>query len=82
MLEIVRQETPPARDVFVNLSDIDARLFVWQNWQKRHHNPRRQIDILHVEKRSAQNRKASFTVAWMDERQSWRRFAIRSGSPF
>jgi len=31
-LEIVRQETPPASDVFVDLPDIGARLFLWQNW--------------------------------------------------
>jgi hypothetical protein len=37
-LEIVRQETPPASDVFVDLPDIGTRLFLWQNWEKRHHN--------------------------------------------
>ena len=31
-LEIVRQETPPASGVFVDLPDIGARLFLWQNW--------------------------------------------------
>jgi hypothetical protein len=30
-LKIVRQETPSASDVFVDLPDISARLFLWQN---------------------------------------------------
>jgi len=30
-LKIVRQETPSASDVFVDLPDISTRLFLWQN---------------------------------------------------
>ena len=30
-LKIVRQETPSASDIFVDLPDISARLFLWQN---------------------------------------------------
>jgi hypothetical protein len=31
-LKIVRQETPSASDVFVDLPDLSARSFLWQNW--------------------------------------------------
>ena len=37
-LEIVRQETPPASDIFVNLPHLWAGFFVRLKWKKRHHN--------------------------------------------
>ena len=37
-LEIIRQKTPAARDVFVGLLDLVASLFFRQNGQKRHQN--------------------------------------------
>ena len=31
-LEIVRQENPPASDIFVDIPDLGTGLFFWQNW--------------------------------------------------